>query len=298
MSFWQSINRKNIILSSNQAEKVFEVDDILIEKRSIWFWMFWLFVLWLKSNQNLDEIKFINLCKQEKCLFIQIETFDIDLENLSYINFKSWYYKKFITPYTAIIDLSKSIDEILASMKPKWRYNIKLAEKKWVEVFEAEKTDENIKIFYDLVLETTSRDNFFWNTFNYYKTFLQNPDSKLFFAKYNWETIASWIFIFEKEFSIYYYWASTSKAEYRNLMAPYLVQYKAILKAIENWSKYYDFLWVATPNDKKSSLLWVTDFKTKFTNNIINISKSYIWINNKFLYFLIINLKKLKNIFK
>jgi lipid II:glycine glycyltransferase (peptidoglycan interpeptide bridge formation enzyme) len=43
---------------------------------------------------------------------------------------RDFYYKKFITPYTAIIDLNLSEDEILSLMKPKGRYNIRLAEKK------------------------------------------------------------------------------------------------------------------------------------------------------------------------
>jgi lipid II:glycine glycyltransferase (peptidoglycan interpeptide bridge formation enzyme) len=45
-------------------------------------------------------------------------------------------------------------------MKPKGRYNIKLATKKGVEVKEVEKIDENIEKYYNLMLETTSRDNF------------------------------------------------------------------------------------------------------------------------------------------
>jgi hypothetical protein len=35
-----------------------------------------------------------------------------------------------------------------------------LAEKKGVEVKEVEKTDANIEIYYNLMLETTSRDSF------------------------------------------------------------------------------------------------------------------------------------------
>jgi len=44
--------------------------------------------------------------------------------------FQFKHYKKFITPHTAVIDLEKSEEEILANMKPKGRYNIRLAEKK------------------------------------------------------------------------------------------------------------------------------------------------------------------------
>lgn len=300
MSIWQSKEWKELLLKSNQAIDVFKIDWILIEKRSLWLWQFWLFILWIENLwQITKQNKFINLCKQQNCIFIQIETFSISNKNSPIIEKMCWklgYYKKFITPYTAIIDLSKTVDEILSEMKPKWRYNINLSLKKWIEVFEAEISEKNIKIFYDLMTQTTVRDKFSWNTIDYYKNFLQIiSNSKLIFTKI-WEKILSaWIFVFDKEISIYYYWASTSEKEFRNLMAPYLMQWYAIQKAKDFWSKYYDFLWIASPGDKNSSLAWVSDFKLKFTQNIVNCSESYIWINNNFKYNLLKICKKIKS---
>jgi len=93
-----------------------------------------------------------DLCIEEKCLFIQVETIDYKtpsvlrtppspkeaLESPSKRGipakqegeFPTGYYKKFIPPYTALIDLTQTDEEILAAMKPKGRYNIRLAEKK------------------------------------------------------------------------------------------------------------------------------------------------------------------------
>lgn len=314
MSIWQTKNWKNLLLKSNQATQVFELDWIFIEKRSIWLWEYWLFALWISEKQKINEEKLIELCKKEDCLFAQIETFWITPPLSPLIegeansseqgelciskNFKLWYYKKFITPFTALINLSKSIDEILAEMKQKWRYNINLARKKWVEVYEAEKTEENIKIFYSLMLETTSRDNFAWNSLEYYKTFLQEiENSSLIFTKFEWKILSAWIFVYDEDLSIYYYWASTSDKEYRNLMAPYLMQFYAIEKAKNIWSKFYDFLGVATPWDEKSHLIWVTDFKLKFTTDVREVSSSYIFINKKFKYFAFQLLKKIKSKF-
>lgn len=311
MIIWQTKNWKNLILKSWQASKVIEIDNIFFEKRSIWLWEYWLFALWVENLEKLDEEKIIKMCREENALFVQIESFrpplappykggEKDIPPLSKGRlggvFKHWYYKKFITPYTAIIDLSKTLDEILSLMKPKWRYNINLARKKWVEVFEWEKNEENIKIFYELMLETTSRDWFSWNSLEYYKNFLQEiENSSLIFTKI-WEKILSaWIFTFDQEISIYYYWASTSDKEYRNLMAPYLMQFHAIEKAKKFGSKYYDFLWVATPWDKKSHLLWVTDFKLKFTSDVREVSKSYIFVSKKLKYYIFQILKKIKS---
>lgn len=297
MSIWQSHPWKKLLLTSHQAQNVFEVDWIFVEKRSIWLWKYWLFVLWVWENQKINEEKLIELCEKENCLFIQLETFWVDGKiNRELKKFKSWYYKKFITPYTALIDVSKTEEEILASMKPKWRYNINLASKKWVEVFKVEKTEGNIKIFYDLMRQTTSRDDFSGNSFEYYKNFLEIiPSSSLIFTKFEDKILSAGIFVFDTEISIYYYWASTSDRKYRNLMAPYLMQWFAIQKAKEVWSKFYDFLWVATPWEINSPLAWVTVFKLKFTSDIRKVSESYIFINKKFLYILFWILKKIKS---
>ena len=191
--------------------------------------------------------------------------------------------------------MTKSEEEILAEMKQKWRYNIRLAEKKWVKIMEAEKTEKNIKTFYDLMMETTSRDNFFWNTFDYYKIFLEELDfSKLLFADYEGKIISAWIFTYFWKEAIYYYWASTSDKNFRNLMAPYLLQWEAIKIWKWLWCEIYDFLWIASPDDENSPLLWVTDFKLKFTKDSKNVSTSFIYKHKKFKYFLIEFLRKFK----
>jgi len=320
MSIWQTKSWQEMLKKSGQVSDYFEIplsksfpqrekDFLYVEKRSIWLWEFGLFVIWVEknkiNNKILEELK--KICKNQNCLFVQIEF--IDYENIrSFDNLKSlfiprelynwfnkWYYKKFITPYTAIIDLEKSEDEILANMKPKGRYNIKVARKNWVEVKIVDKTEENIKAYYDLMLETTSRDWFSGNSLEYYKTFLESlKNSKLILASIDWVIIAWGIFIFDKQVSIYYYWASTSKKEYRNLMAPYLVQWTAIIYAKSIWSKIYDFLWVASPEEKNSSLAWVTDFKKKLTKDIRKVSESYVFVNKKLKYFIINILRKLK----
>ncbi|MBW7954328.1 peptidoglycan bridge formation glycyltransferase FemA/FemB family protein [Candidatus Gracilibacteria bacterium] len=302
MTIWQTKNWQEMLLKSNQVSKYFEIDGIFIEKRSIGLNKYGLFILGVLDINKIDENKLIEICQKENALFIQVETFDIEKKSLNNLKinskFKPGYYKKFITPHTAIIDLNLSLDEILEKMKPKGRYNIKLATKKGVSVFESLKNDENIKNFYNLMQETTSRDNFFGNTFNYYKNFLNSLDnSKLFFAKYEDKIISAGIFTFDKDISIYYYGASTSDKNYRNLMAPYALQWEVIQKSKEFGSKYYDFLGIAGPLEKNSPLSGVTDFKLKFTCNTLEISKSYIYINKKFEFFIFNLLKKIKSRF-
>jgi len=310
MYIWQTKQWWKMLLANKQVEKVFDIWWIQVEKRSLWFWLFWLFIVWLDYTtpwveNNLEEVEkfLINLTKKENALFIQVEVLNYSWElkniffDLKLIDF--WYYKKFLIEYTAIIDLTKSEDEILALMKQKGRYNIKLARKKWVEVVEVEKTKENVELFYNLMKETTSRDNFSGHNLDYYINFLDLiKSSKLLLANIDGVVIAWWIFTYEWENAIYYYWASTSKKEYRNLMAPYLVQWEAIKIAINNWNKLFDFLWVAPEWIKNHELSWVTDFKSKFTKVMPKVSESYIYIDKPFVFKLLIFTRKIKNIIK
>ena len=299
-----------MLLASGQAQSVFRIGWIQIEKRCLWLWFFGLFIIgldykkpWIDDNLQELEDQMVELCKKEKALFIQIEFLNysgnlktkyFDLDTLDF-----GYYKKFINQYTAIIELNQTEEEILSGMKPKGRYNIKLATKKWIVVKEVEKTKENIESYYNLMLETTSRDNFSGNTLKYYRDFLKYiTESKLLLA-YSWDTIvAGWIFTFREKLAIYYYWASTSKKEFRNLMAPYLLQWEAIKVAKKEGSKIYDFLWVATPWEDKHPLKWVTDFKNKFTKDTRKVSESYIFIHKPFVFKLLRMLAKIKNLFK
>jgi len=299
-----------MLLASKQAKSVFRIGGIQIEKRCLWLWFFGLFIIgldykrpWIDNNLQELEDQMVELCKRERALFIQIEFLNysgnlktkyFDLDTLDF-----GYYKKFINQYTAIIDLSKTEEEILMWMKPKGRYNIKLATKKWIIVKEVEKTNENIESYYNLMLETTSRDNFSGNTLKYYSDFLKYiSESKLLLA-YSWDTVvAGWIFTFRKKLAIYYYWASTSKKEFRNLMAPYLLQWEAIKIAKKQGSKIYDFLWVATPWEENHPLKWVTDFKGKFTKDTRKVSESYIFVQKPFVFKILRVLASIKNFFK
>lgn len=326
MTLWQTQYWQELLRVSHQAQKTFEIDGVFLEKRSLGFGQFWLFALGVEQHQSIHFEKIKKLCREENALFVQVEMFGISEFNSPLLNsqnfpspptplpksegsseipllireglgegFKTGYYKKFITPYTALIDLSKTLDEILSLMKPKGRYNIKVAEKKWLQAQSVEKTSENIKIFYDLMCETTSRDHFFGNSMKYYEDFLRIiPRSELIFVKSEEKVVSAGIFVFWEEISLYYYGASTSDTAYRNMMWPYLMQYFSIQKAQEMGSKWYDFLWVATPWDEKSSLAGVTDFKSKFTSDFREVSRSYLYVAKPFLYGVFQLLRKLK----
>ncbi len=177
-------------------------------------------------------------------------------------------------------------------MKPKGRYNIKVASKNGVQVKQVWKSKENIQKFYDLMQETTSRDNFFGNTLTYYQKFLQQEHAQLFFAQHEDDLIAAGIFIQDKETMYYYYGASSSQK--RNLMAPYLLQWSVIQHAKALGCSLYDFLGIASPDDTDSSLAGVTDFKLKLTPDTRKVSESFLYIHKKWKYTVIQFLKNVR----
>ncbi|MCH2188879.1 peptidoglycan bridge formation glycyltransferase FemA/FemB family protein [Candidatus Gracilibacteria bacterium] len=312
---WQTKEWQNMLQASSQTEAFYEIEGTFVEKRKISLGQYGLFVVGTtQENIPYDALK--ELCKKESCLFVQVESYSLYPSPLlggrlgggqetgknppqspfikggsNKEGYKVGHYKKFIPPYTAVIDLSQSQEDILARMKPKGRYNIRLAEKKGVKCERVEKTPENIDTFYELLTQTTTRDGFAGNTENYYANFLALLNSELFFASYEESVIAAGIFVFDTEVSLYYYGASGN--HHRNLMAPYLLQWKAISHAKEQGSLYYDFLGVADPSNSSDPLQSVTDFKKKFTSDIRQVSESMIWISSPLKYFFIQLLKKI-----
>jgi len=162
-------------------------------------------------------------------------------------------------PQTLLLDLTKTPEQLLSEMKPKGRYNIKLAEKKDVQIRRG--TSKDLSVFYNLVRQTTQRDGFQSHQQNYYQTMLEVFRKKnlieLFLAEYRGEVIAGGIFLFFGKQAVYYYGASAD--QHRNLMAPYLLQWHAILEARQRGCKIYDFLGISSDR-----LAGVTDFKLKF----------------------------------
>lgn len=198
--------------------------------------------------------------------------------------------KQIVPRHTIAIDLRNTTeDELLTKMHPKGRYNIKLATKKGVTIKQVFKIDE----FYKILKETAERDGFFINSKKYYSQFLNQLNSKLFMAYYNDKPIAGILNAYFDHTAIYYYGASSN--EFRNLMAPYLLQWHGILDAKENGYHFYDFLGVADPKNPKDPLKGVTYFKQKFGGTMHVWPESRILVHKPVLYYLL-KLKKLLKI--
>ncbi|MBU1992412.1 MAG: peptidoglycan bridge formation glycyltransferase FemA/FemB family protein [Patescibacteria group bacterium] len=245
------------------------------------------------SLKNIEQIE--KIAKKENAVFLRLEP---------PANFKP--HKKFRKAHahhqpeqTLVIDLSKPEEKILAQMKEKGRYNIRLAEKKGVKV----KKSKNVKTFYPLLEKTTTRDKFSSHPLSYYESMLKNMSgedrakgfAKLFVAEYEEEKIAALIATFYKNTATYYFGASSDRR--RNIMAPYLLQWEAMRYAKKIGCKYYDFLGVAPDGAKNHPWAGVTQFKRKFGGISVKYppAKEYVFKNP--LYYLMRLVKRVRRIF-
>jgi len=224
-------------------------------------------------SKQMQEL--IKLAKENKAGWIRIEPENEKILNLIKKNIK---YKTIKAPHdmqpkeTFVIDIAKSEEEILAGMKSKTRYNIKLAEKKEVRIKKREVSGEYIEDFLRLSKIMAERQGIVIHDESYYRKMFEvipNAILKLYVTEYKGVFIVAIIVIFYGDTCIYLHSASDDK--YKNLMAPYLLQWQAIKDAKAVGCAKYDFggVKIRSKNkearSKKNSWEGITRFKLGFS---------------------------------
>jgi len=148
---------------------------------------------------------------------------------------------------TVVVDLESSEEGILARMKQKTRYNIRLAQKKEVEVHPTGDPDT----FYRLMLTTGQRDGFGVHSLEYYRRayqlFSPRGECCLLQADYAGQPLAA-LMVFMCGKRAWYFYGASSDLE-RNRMPAYLLQWHAMLWARQHGCLEYD-LWGVPDQDE------------------------------------------------
>ena len=164
--------------------------------------------------------------------------------------------------HTLILDIRNEEKEILGQMHQKTRYNIRLAEKKGVEILV---DNSAFKEYHELQKKTVERQGIVQHSVSHFKEMLKLPFVKLYLAKYEGRVIAANIMLFWNDTATYLFGASDY--EYRAVMAPYLLQWQAIHNAKGDGCWFYDF-WGAAPegvSGRESRWYGFTKFKMGFS---------------------------------
>jgi len=246
------------------------------------------------NKKTIDNLKRIG--KENGCVFIQIEP-DIEKDNIDRNDILRLGLKAsahpLLTKYTFILDLTKSEEELLKQMHPKTRYNIKVAQKKGVEIIE-DNSDKTFAEYLRLTKETTSRQNFYAHSEDYHKLMWETLKTKgnfdkdvlaahLFKAVYNHEILVAWIVFVYKDVLYYPYGASSSS--HREVMASNLMMWEVIKWGKKSGLKKFD-MWGAlgpTPNPK-DPWFGFHRFKQGYGGKLVEFVGSYDLVLNKKIY--------------
>jgi peptidoglycan pentaglycine glycine transferase (the first glycine) len=165
---------------------------------------------------------------------------------------------------TMVLDLRASEDELLAGMKQKTRYNLRLAERRGVQTRPAHEGD--FQVLYKMYAETALRDKFAVREYAYYAdawgSFLRAGLAQPFLAEAEGEPVAGLIvYRFGKRA---WFLFGMSRDLHRERMPNHLLQWEAIRWARAKGCESYD-LWGAPEKLEPSDALWgVYKFKEGF----------------------------------
>ncbi len=166
---------------------------------------------------------------------------------------------------TVLVDLRGEEADLLARMKSKWRYNIRLAVRRGVRVRLG--TEEDLPTFYALYEETARRDGFLIRPYGYYERvwrhFLARDMAALLLAEWESRPIAGVMVFFWHRRAWYMYGASAG-GEVRRHMPNHLLQWEAMRLARSRGCEVYD-MWGAPDHLSEEDPMWgVYRFKIGF----------------------------------
>ncbi len=178
--------------------------------------------------------------------------------------------------WTQTLDITPSEDILLKNMKPKTRYNIKLAQKKGVIVKEMS-DEKGFEIFSKLYFETCKRQHYLGHTPSYHKTIwdtLKDDISHILIAWYNNTPLAAYeLFYFKKTF--YYPYGGTSLL-HRNVMGANLLMWEAIRLGKKLGAHTFD-MWGSLPPQFSKNHDWsgFSRFKEGYGTTFVQKVGSY-----------------------
>ncbi len=182
------------------------------------------------------------VCRSRRAIFLKVEPdgWVDDMQKPS-----DYYWDGFvpsrqhIQPHnTLVIDLQGTEDDVFNRMKPKTRYNIRLAGRKDIVVHPS----DDIENFYKVMTVTGQREEFHVHSRDYYRRayelFHPRGMCELFVADYQGCTLAT-LMVFANDRQAYYFYGASSGVE-RNRKATYPLQWEAIRWAHARGCEEYD----------------------------------------------------------
>jgi lipid II:glycine glycyltransferase (peptidoglycan interpeptide bridge formation enzyme) len=168
-------------------------------------------------------------CRSRRAVFLKVEPDGWEGEGQPSVFSRQAFVPspQHIQPHsTLVIDLHGSEDDVFNRMKPKTRYNIRLAGRKEIVVHPS----DDIENFYRVMTVTGQREEFHVHSKEYYcrayELFYPKGMCELFVADFQGRTLATLMVFLHGKQAYYFYGASSN--EERNRKATYPLQWEAI----------------------------------------------------------------------
>lgn len=192
---------------------------------------------------------------------LSADTFDLSF--LSQLGFRNAPIHNMDAENAWVLDLLKNDEELLAQMRKTTRYLIKKAQKMPIEIIQT--TDLKDFVLFDTLYKITSKRHGFVphrGMEEELETFGKDNECVLFLAKYEGKIIAGAIIIFYGNQAIYHHAASDE--QFRDIPAPYLLQWEIIKEAKKRDKTLYNFWGVVPENKPNHPWKGLTLFKMGF----------------------------------
>jgi lipid II:glycine glycyltransferase (peptidoglycan interpeptide bridge formation enzyme) len=263
-SFQKSLGREMVKIGSYKGFRI----PVGLGKSFVWFF---------KAPEVADN-KFLDECRNLPDVFVRIEP-----EKPGSIGEPPRLLLGQMSPKcTRVINLSKSEEEILADMKSRVRYNIRLAGRKGLTVkFSTDPKD--IDKFYDVLMSTAGRGKGFApHPKDYYqklfKSLVDAKAGKLALGYYEDELIYAGLFSVYGKTAIFMH--SGFRDVHASLKAPNYCLWEIIKESKRMGAIYFDMWGIAENDDPKHPWYGISQFKESFGGEVVRFPGTFDIINN------------------
>ncbi|GCE25684.1 hypothetical protein KDA_11680 [Dictyobacter alpinus] len=177
---------------------------------------------------------------------------------------------------TIVLDLEANEERLLAQMKEKWRYNVRLGLRKGVQIRVAS-SPADVEAWYALLQTTGERDQFGIHSLTYYqqawKVFAPDDRLRLLLAEYDGQLLAGIVVVVLAGQAIYLYGASSNAQ--RQLMPNYVLQWEAIRWAKQRGARLYDFWGIPATDAEDEAMAGVYRFKRGWGGRVVHYAGGY-----------------------
>jgi peptidoglycan pentaglycine glycine transferase (the first glycine) len=173
---------------------------------------------------------------------------------------------------TLCIDLRMPEEAILAQMKPKGRYNIRIAQRHGVTIVE-DNSAQGLTDFVRIQRRTALRQKIRTKPPSYFRNLvdvmLPERKASLFFAEYRDRRIAAALVVYFGGRATYFFGGSL--VLHRQVMAPYLLHFEIMRAARGAGYQWYDLWGVAPPDAPEHPWQAISEFKRKFGGSEVKL---------------------------